>query len=107
MRLLWLIPAVFMIGNLAGCEKLETRHKKTVEERLLDSFSDSSEELRERVGRVVVAAEKKDYEFAMNELALISATRQLEKPQKKAVDDLMRQLRYDMEEEELGDKLNE
>ena len=107
MRLLWLIPAIFMIGHLAACEKLDTKHKKTVEERLLDSFSGSNEDLRARIGRAVVAAENKNYEFAMNELAVISATMQLEKEQKRAIDDLMRQLRYDLEEEELGDKLDE
>ena len=107
MRLLWLIPAIFMIGHLAACEKLDTRHKKTVEERLLDSFSDSNEDLRARIGRVVAAAEDKDYEFAMNELAVISATIKLEKDQKRAIDDLMRQLRYDLEEEELEDKPDE
>ncbi|WP_417319391.1 hypothetical protein [Emcibacter sp.] len=107
MRLLWLIPAIFVLGQLGGCEKLETRHKKTVEERLQESFSESSEELRVRIGRIIIAAEKKDYEFALNELAMVSATTALEKSQKKAVDDLMRQLRYDMEEEELENKSDE
>lgn len=54
---------------------------------------------------IVVASKDKNYSLALNELALLSATNQLSKSQKLSIDKLMRQLRYDMEEEEFGDKL--
>tara|TARA_B100001939_G_scaffold347487_1_gene369243 strand:- start:1564 stop:1902 length:339 start_codon:yes stop_codon:yes gene_type:complete len=105
MRILGLVMAFLALAvtfSLTGCDNFETKHKKTVEERLVDAFATMPDEMRQRIDQVVADSDAKAYQQALNELALISHTTRLTAAQKRAVDDLMRQLRYDMEEEELA-----
>ena len=90
--------AVMTIFFMSSCDKLDEQHKDTIENRLVQSFRDESPEVRERVSEIVREAEEQDYQGALNKLALLSATTKLGKKQKYAVDAVMKQLRYDMEE---------
>jgi hypothetical protein len=69
------------------------------EDRLLYSFRNESAEIQQHVTDIIAAAKALEYQAAMNDLALLSATRNLTDKQRNAVDTLVRQLRYDMEEE--------
>jgi len=83
---------------MSSCDKLDEQHKDTIENRLVQSFREERPEVRERVSEIVRAAEEQDYQGALNKLALLSATTKLDRKQKYAVDAVMKQLRYDMEE---------
>lgn len=69
------------------------------EDRLTYSFRNESPELRQHVALIAEEAKALKYQAAMNKLALLSATKSLTDEQKNAVDILVKQLRYDMEEE--------
>jgi len=94
----------FTIILLGACERIDTKHKKTIEENLVETFQNTDENLQAQIDRIVKASKEKDFQFALNNLALISAHNQLTKDQKKAIESLMRQLRYDMEEVEFGEQ---
>ena len=90
---------LIIILSAASCEKRDEQHKDSIEVRLLSSFKRESPALQKRVAEIITNAKADDYQAALNELALLSATHNLTKEQKLAVDTLVRQLRYDMEEE--------
>lgn len=89
---------------LSACEKLDESHKESIEDSLIRSFKAEDPALKKHVSDIVRQAEEDQYQEALNKLALLSATHTLNKEQKKAIDALVRQLRYDMEEEIFADK---
>lgn len=91
---------------LLSCEKQEVRHKQSVEEKLVYSFRSASVETVEKIRNIVIAAKDKNYSMALNELAVLSATNRLSNAQKASVTTIMRQLRYDMEEEEFSSQIS-
>lgn len=104
-----IIRGLIILGlsvSLLSCEKQDVRHKKSVEETLIDSFRSAPENTVLRVRSIVAAAKDKNYPIALNELAVLSATNKLDKSQKRSIKTLMRQLRYDMEEEEFNAKIS-
>lgn len=105
-RIMANLGLVLMMGGLlASCGLWDDPQEKTPEEaRLMQSFSDESPDLQQHIGEIVAAAKASNYREAMNNLALLSATRHLTKEQKFAVDFMTRQLRYDMEEEMFSDQ---
>ncbi|HPF45418.1 MAG: hypothetical protein KDF58_07195 [Alphaproteobacteria bacterium] len=90
--------------SLFACDSNQEKHKKTLEEKLADSFSQSEETVKNRVNVIVKASEDKNYMLAMNELAILSASQINNHEQKLAIKLLMNQLRYTMEEEEIAAK---
>lgn len=101
-RFTLLIGAFVMM--LSGCEKMDEKHKLTIEDRLVYSFRAEDAATREDVSHIIEAVRKKDYRQALNGLTLLSNTRKVSKIQKKAINDLIRQLRFDMEDEEINNK---
>ncbi len=93
-----LVPLALLC--LSSCDSNQEKHRKTLEERLVDSFSASENIVRERVDVIVSASKDQDYVLAMNELAILSATQQNNPAQKQAINLLMNQLRFNMEEAE-------
>lgn len=89
---------------IAGCDSVQEKHKKTLEEQLVDNFSSSSSEIQNRVATIVVASEERNYTLAMNELGKLSASQINTSAQNHAIKLLMAQLRFNMEEEELSKK---
>lgn len=94
-----LILAIVMAAAVTACEDRKETHKDTVEDRLLYSFRAESPALQAHVAEIVQEARALRYPSAMNKLALLSATQPLTEKQKVAVDLMIRQLRFDMEEE--------
>lgn len=86
---------------LSSCDSNQEKHKKTLEGRLVDSFATSQTLVRERVDIIVAASKVQDYELAMNELAILSATHQNNPAQQQAINLLMNQLRFNLEEAEM------
>lgn len=68
------------------------------QDRLKYSFRGESPELQQHIVVIVEEAKALKYQDAMNKLAILSATRTLTSKQKYAVDLLVKQLRYDLEE---------
>lgn len=99
-----LISAVILLFMVSSCDKLDEQHKDTIEDRLIYSFRHEAPELQNTVEEIVRRAKEKNYQDALNKLALLSATHKLNKNQKHAVDTIMKQLRYDMEEEIFSEK---
>lgn len=89
---------------IAGCDSVQEKHKKTLEEQLVDTFATSSTEVQDRVSTIVDASEDKNYTLAMNELGKLSASQINTPAQNHAIKLLMAQLRFNMEEEELSKK---
>lgn len=87
---------------LFACDSNQERAKKTLEERLTDSFAMSGRDLRERVEIIVTASKEKDYVKAMNGLGILSKTQLNNNEQEQAIDLLMTQLRNAMETEEIA-----
>ena len=88
---------------MVACDSNQERAKKTIEERLSDSFVMSNRDLRTRVDTIVMASKDKDYIKAMNELGILSRTNN-NNEQKRAIELLMTELRNGMETEELARK---
>jgi len=88
---------------MVACDSNQERAKKTIEERLSDSFAMSNRDLRTRVDTIVMASKDKDYIKAMNELGILSRTNN-NNEQKRAIELLMTELRNAMETEELARK---
>lgn len=88
---------------MVACDSNQERAKKTIEERLSDSFAMSNRDLRTRVDTIVMASKDKDYIKAMNELGILSRTNN-NNEQKRAIELLMTELRNGMETEELARK---
>ena len=88
---------------MVACDSNQERAKKTIEERLSDSFAMSNRDLRTRVDTIVMASKDKDYIKAMNELGILSRTNN-NNEQKRAIKLLMTELRNAMETEELARK---
>lgn len=89
--------AVMVVSSCGTSD--ETRDSTLEEDRLIQSFSDESPEMQHHIAEIVENAKARQFKGAMNKLALLSATKQLSKKQKYAVDVMVRQYRYDMEEE--------
>ena len=89
---------------MVACDSNQERAKKTIEERLSDSFSMSNRDLKTRVDTIVIASKDKDYVKAMNELGILSRTNINNNVQKRAIELLMTELRNAMETEELARK---
>ena len=91
-----LLISVMLMMTVASCGK---SNETDDQDRLTQSFRDESPDLQQHIAEIVKEAGQSDYKAALNKLALLSATRKLTSKQKYAVDVLVRQLRYDMEEE--------
>jgi hypothetical protein len=89
---------------LVACDSTQERQKKTMEDRLLGSFEQSEEKVRDRVSVIVSASKEKKYILAMNELGILAKTNMNNTEQKQAIKLLMSQLRIAMESEELKAK---
>ena len=96
---------LIMAASVASCGLSDdTQDRSTEEARLVQSFSAESSELQQHIKQIVTMVQVRNYREAMNKLALLSATRRLTHEQKIAVDFMVRQLRYDMEEEIFSDQ---
>lgn len=100
-RIISIILLSFLTILLSACDSTQEKHKKSLEEQLIDSFATSQQDVRERVDLIVEASENKNYAKAMNELAMLSAAQINNTQQKYAIKRLMDQLRFNLEEEEL------
>lgn len=89
---------------LSACDSNQEKHKKSLEEQLIDSFATSEKNVRDRVELIVEASENKNYAKAMNELAMLSAAQINSAQQEYAIKRLMDQLRFNLEEVELARK---
>ena len=89
---------------LFACDSNQERAKKTIEERLVDSFAMSNPEIRSRIDVIVLASKDKNYVTAMNELGILSHTNLNNKEQKQAIELLMTQLRNAVETEAMAMK---
>lgn len=85
-----------------ACDSNQEKHKKTLEEKLIDSFGQADLSARNQVSLIVSASEEKKYAQAMNELAILSATNLNSREQEFAINQLMNQLRFNLEEIELA-----
>jgi len=94
-----LVSAVIVALAVTACEKPDDSRKITIEERLVQSFSEEPPETRQQIAEIIRAAQGQDYQTALNRLALLSASRILTKNEKFAVESIVRKLRFDMEEE--------
>ena len=90
---------LMLVATVISCDNQGDTKNDTVEDRLIRSFSNENMELRQHVSVIVEDAKAEKYQDALNKLALLSATRRLSNEQKIAVELIVRQLRYDMEEE--------
>lgn len=96
---------IFLLSMLLlSCDSNQERAKKTLEERLTDSFATSNKELRQQVEIIVIASKEKDYIKAMNGLGILSSTNINNNEQQLAINSLMAQLRNSMETEEIEKK---
>ncbi|MCC3861337.1 hypothetical protein [Pseudemcibacter aquimaris] len=86
---------------LISCDNNQERKKKSLEERLVDSYAQTEQDVRDRIDIIVKASEEKDYILAMNELGMLYRTRINSKEQIQAIEMLMTDLRIAMETEEL------
>ena len=91
-----------LILTVSGCDNMDEKHKLSIEDRLIYSFRGEDEETREKVARIIDAARENDYREALNDLAILLNTRKVNQVQKKAINDLIRQLRFDMEDEKMA-----
>ncbi len=87
--------SIILIATVTACgNSQETKEQ----DRLTYSFRNETIALKKHVAEIVEEAKALKYQDAMNKLALLSATRNLNSEQKYAVESLTRQLRYDLEE---------
>ncbi len=94
-----LVLGMVMMVTVVSCEKRDESHKGTIEDQLIYSFRDADPELQQHVSKIVTKAKALKYQDALNKLALLAATNRLNKDQKHAINIMVKQLRYDMEEE--------
>lgn len=94
-----LILSIGMMIMVLSCEKQDEIHKITIEDKLIHSFQDSNPELKKIVAEIIVEAKALNYRDSLNALALLAATNRLNESQKLAINNIVKQLRYDMEEE--------
>ena len=87
---------------LVACDSNQERAKKSIEDRLEDSFAMSDRQVRQRVDKIVMASKDKDYINAMNELGILSKTNLNNQEQKQAINALMIELRTAMEIQEIN-----
>lgn len=92
---------IFCTLSLVACDSSSEQTQKTLEDRLVNSFSQSEQSARERVEAIVAASHNQNYKFAMNELGKLAGSRIHSKEQRQAINFLMNQLRYSMEDEDL------
>ncbi len=90
---------LMLVVSVVSCDNQNDTRNDSVEDRLIRSFSNEKTELRQHVEVIVEDSKAEKYQDALNKLALLSATRRLSSEQKIAVELIVRQLRYDMEEE--------
>lgn len=95
-KIVRLLLSLLLFITVTSCGKPDDTHD---EDRLTYSFRNESPELQQHVATIISEVKARKYQDAMNKLALLSATRTLTDKQRHAVDILVRQLRYDMEED--------
>ncbi|MBT6031435.1 MAG: hypothetical protein HOH19_02585 [Kordiimonadaceae bacterium] len=83
-----------------SCESGNEERTATLEDKLVASFSSSTEENRESVAAIVAASKEKNYAKAMNDLAILASTQINTPEQKQAIKFLMTQLRFSMEDQD-------
>lgn len=107
---MYFIKNIIIIFSLSvllfACDSNQERAKKTLEERLTDSFAMSDREIRKQVDTIVLASKERDYVKAMNGLGILSKTQLNSNEQEQAIDLLMSQLRIAMETEEIAKRNN-
>jgi hypothetical protein len=91
---------LFLSSFAASCENGEEKRTASLEDRLVTSFSSSSEENRGRVTAIIAASNDQNYVQAMNDLAILSSIQINTPEQEQAIKFLMRQLRYSMEDQD-------
>ncbi len=89
---------LMLAATIVSCGNQGDAKNDTVEDRLIRSFNNENTELRKHIAVIIEDAKAEKYQDALNKLALLSATRRLSNEQKIAVELIVRQLRYDMEE---------
>ena len=97
---IFLISLCFTLS--VSCDSISEKHKKTLEEKLIDSFEMSDEATQDKVQLIVSASKLNQYEQAMNELEILSSSQMNTPEQKNAIKLLMKQLRFNMDEIELS-----
>lgn len=86
---------------LFSCDDNQERKKKSLEVRLVDSFEQTEQDVRDRVDVIVAASKERDFVLAMNELGMLYRTRINTDEQINAIEMLMTDLRIAMETEEI------
>lgn len=92
---------LFCVFSLVACDSSSDQTQKTLEDRLVDNFAQSDQSVRDRVEVIVTASSDKNYKLAMNELGILAGSRIHSREQRQAIDFLMTELRYNMEDEDL------
>lgn len=95
------ILVMITIFAVSACGKNEEEVYEGTREtvRLIRSFQNETPEMQDYIDEIIKEANDLNYQDAMNKLALLSATHKTTKQQKIAIELMMKQLRYDMEEE--------
>ena len=99
-----LVLVVVLATAIVSCGKPAKSQNDTIEDQLIKSFKDENPNLKQHIAEIVKEAKDGNYQKSLNKLALLSTTRLLTKKQKQAVDTLIRQLLYDLEEKILSEK---
>jgi len=86
--------------SLVACDSNSEKTQNTLENRLVNNFSQSDQAVRDRVKAIITASKDKNYKLAMNELGVLAGTRIHSEEQRQAIDFLMTQLRLKLEDED-------
>lgn len=103
-KILHILSVCVLSFVIVACDSNQVKHQKTLEDRLVDSFEMSNNDIQDRVQVIVMASKDKNYTHAMNELGILSATNLNTSSQKHAIKLLMEQLRFNLEEGEIAQK---
>mgnify|MGYP001163275535 CR=1 FL=1 len=87
--------------SLIACDSNSEKTQNTLEDRLVDNFSQSDQAVRDRVQVIIAASNNKNYKLAMNELGILADSRTHSGEQRQAINFLMTQLRFNLEDEDL------
>ena len=93
--------SIFCVLSLNACDNNSEKTQKSLEDRLVDSFTQSEQAVRDQVEAIVSASNDKNYKLAMNKLGILASSKIHSGEQSQAIRFLMTQLRYSLEDEDL------
>lgn len=96
-NIFYIVFIVFCSLFLWSCDDGGDTLANTLEQNLVDSFSDSNDLIKKQVENIVVACKEENYQAALNELAILTSTQINTPKQEQSIRFLANRMRFMME----------